>query len=154
MSAALQAILDHPDFPQRRAWWREDFGPEQAIVEENDRCRDLFMIESGVVRVNKDIAVTEERHMQSGLLELCNGEIFGELSLFGDVVRSASVVALTKGVLVHVDGILLAKFMDQHSELGYALLKEFFICHSAALSDCNQRYSALYARQLREDGER
>ncbi len=151
MSAALQAILDHPAFPQRHAWWREDFGPGQAIVEEYHRSRDLFMIESGVVRVNKDIAVTEERHMLSGLLELSKGEIFGELCLFGDVVRSASVVALARGVLIHVDGILLAKFMDQHVELGYVLLKEFFIHHAAMLSDGNERYSALYARQLLED---
>ena len=34
MSAALQAILEHPDFPQRLAWWREDIGPEQAIIKE------------------------------------------------------------------------------------------------------------------------
>ena len=152
MSAALQAILDHPGFPRRTAWWREDFGPGQTIVEEKAVTRDLFLIESGVVRVNKDIEVTAERHMQSGLLELSAGEIFGELNLFGNVTGSATVIALTKGVVIHVDGKLLAEFMGQHLELGYSLLKEFFIRHSAALSDSNERYSALYARQLREDG--
>ena len=151
MPAALQAILEHPDFPRHHGWWREDYTSGQSLVDENDTSRDLFLIESGLVRVNRNIEVTEGRHMQSGLLELGAGEVFGELSLFGDVTRSASVIALTEGVLLRIDGNVLAEFMDQHIALGYALLKEFFIRHSAALSHSNERFSALYARHLRSD---
>ena len=153
MLAGIQTILDHPDFPRRTAWWREDFGAGQAIVEEGDITRDLYLIESGVVRVSKDVKVTEDRHVQSGLLELSAGEIFGELNLFGMTTRSASVVALTKGVMIHIDGNALSEFMDRHIELGYALLKEFFIRHATALGLSNDRYSDLYARQLRQDDE-
>ena len=153
MSAALQTILEHPAFPQRLAWWREDFGPGQAIIKEGDITRDLYLIERGVVRVNKDVEVTEERHMQSGLLELSAGDVFGELNLFGEALRSASIIAMTPGVLIHIDGNELSKFMDQHIEHGYALLKEFFISHAAALGYSNQRYSIIYARQLRQDDE-
>ena len=153
MSDAIKAILDHPDFPQRLAWWREDFGPDQAIIKEGDVTRDLYLIESGILRVNKDVEVTEERHMQSGLLELSAGDIFGELNLFGESTRSASVVAMSQGVLIHIDGNELSKFMDQHIELGYALLKEFFIRDAAALDFSNMRYSVLYARQLLQDDE-
>jgi CRP-like cAMP-binding protein len=151
MSAALQAILERPDFPQRLAWWREDFGPEQVIIKEGDVTRDLYLIERGVVRVNKDVEVAEDRHMQSGLLELSAGDVFGELNLFGKATRSASIIAMTPGVLIHIDGNELSGFMDQHIELGYALLKEFFIRHAAALGYSNQRYSNIYARQLRQD---
>ncbi len=154
MPAAIQAILDHPDFPQRLAWWREDFDLGQVIIKEGDITRDLYLIESGVVRVNKDVEVTEDRHMQSGLVELSEGEFFGELNLFGETTRSASVVAMNKGVLIHIDGNTLLEFMDQHIDLGYALLKELFIRISDALSFSNDRYSALYARQLRQDDER
>ncbi|MCK5308853.1 MAG: cyclic nucleotide-binding domain-containing protein [Zetaproteobacteria bacterium] len=154
MSAAINAILEHPGFPRRKAWWREDFGAGQAIIEEGDITRDLYLIESGVVRVNKDVEVREDQHMQSGLLELSAGEIFGELNLFGETTRSASVVALTKGVLIHIDGSVLSEFMDQHVELGYALMKEFFIRISDALSASNDRFSALYARQLLQDEDR
>ena len=153
MSAAMQAILEHPDFPQCFAWWREEVGPEQAIIKEGDVTRDLYLIERGVVRVNKDVEVNEGRHMQSGLLELSVGDIFGELNLFGEASRSASVVAMSQGVLIHIDGNELSKFMDQHIELGYALLKEFFIRDAAALDFSNQRYSTIYARQLRQDDE-
>jgi CRP-like cAMP-binding protein len=153
MSAALQNILEHPDFPQRLAWWREDFGPDQAIIKEGDITRDLYLIESGVVRVNKDVEVTTDRHMQSGLMELSAGDIFGELNLFGETTRSASVIAMTRGVMVHIDGNVLLEFMDQHIVLGYALLKEFFILHAVALGLSNERYGLLYARQLRQDDE-
>ena len=154
MSAAIQAILDHPDFPHRIAWWREDFGPGQVIIKEGDVTQNLYLIESGVLRVNKDVEVSEGRHMQSGLLELSEGEFFGELNLFGETTRCASIVALNKGVLIHIDGKALLEFMDQHIDLGYALLKELFIRASDALSFSNDRYSALYARQLSQDDER
>ena len=151
LQAILQTILEHPDFPRHPGWRREEFTSGQSIIDENDTSRDLFFIESGLVRVNRNIEVTEGRHMQSGLLELGAGDVFGELSLFGDVTRSASVIALTEGVLIRLEGNVLAAFMDQHMALGYALLKEFFIRHSAALSHSNERYSALYARHLRSD---
>ena len=151
MSTALQAILEHPDFQPSHGWRREDFSSGQSIVDENDLSRDLFLIERGLVRINMNIEVTEGRHMQSGLLEMSSGDVFGELSLFGEVNRSASVIALTEGVLIRLDGNLLVAFMDQHIELGYTLLKEFFIRHSAALSNSNERFSALYARHLRAD---
>ena len=153
MSAAIQAILDHPDFPQPLAWWREDFGQGQVIIKEDDITRDLYLIESGIVRVNKDVEITGGQHMQSGLLELVEGELFGELNLFGETTRSASIVAMSKSVLIHIDGNVLLEFMDQHIDLGYTLMKEFFVRATVALGVSNDRYSALYARQLRKDDE-
>ena len=50
-------------------------------------------------------------------------------------------------------GKALLEFMDLHLDLGYALLKELFIRASDALSFSNDRYSALYARQLSQDDE-
>ncbi len=91
--------------------------------------------------------------MQSGLLELGEGELFGELNLFGETTRSASIVAMSKSVLIHIDGNVLLEFMDQHIDLGYALMKEFFVRATVALGVSNDRYSALYARQLRKDDE-
>ena len=44
--------------------------------------------------------------------------------------------------------------MEQHIELGYALLKEFFIMHADTLSFSNDRYSSLYARKLSQDENR
>ena len=149
MSVAIRTILDHPEFPQRKAWWREDFGPDQIIIEEGAAGRDLFLIESGVVRANKDVEVTPEQHMQSGLIELSAGDTFGELTLFGTTSRLVSVVALSQSVIIHIDGKQFAAFMDRFPELGYAVLKEFFIKHVELLRMANYRLSGLYADKLR-----
>lgn len=149
MSAAIQAILAHPEFPRHEAWWMEEFGPRHTIIEEGDANRDVFMIERGVVRINKAVEIGPDEEMQSGLLELSAGDTFGELNLFGTTSRIASVVALSQTELVHIDGNILTQFMDRYPELGYPLLKEFFIKHADLLRQANYRISGLYADRLR-----
>lgn len=152
MTAAIHAILAHPGFPQPKAWWKEDFGPQHTIIEEGDASRDVFLIERGVVRINKAVEIGPDEEMQSGLLELSAGDTFGELNLFGTTSRIASVVALSQTVLVHIDGNALTQFMDRYPELGYPLLKEFFIKHADLLRQANYRLSGLYADRLRHAG--
>lgn len=149
MTPAFTALLEHPEFPRRSAWWKEDFGPGQKIIEEGESGQDVFLIESGVVRINKDIEISPDEHMQSGLLELSAGDTFGELNLFGTTSRVASVVALSQSVLIHIDGKQLTHFMETHPELGYPLLREFFIKHAGLLKQANYRISGLYSEKLR-----
>lgn len=153
MSVAIHTILDHPEFPQRKAWWREDFGPGQIIIEEGTADRDLFLIESGVVRANKDVEVTPDQHMQSGLMELSAGDIFGELTLFGTTSRLVSIVALSQSVIIHIDGKQLSAFMERYPELGFPVLKEFFIKHVELLRMANYRFSGLYADKLQHSDD-
>lgn len=152
MTPAFKALLEHPEFPRRSAWWKEDFGPGQLIIQEGEIGRDVFLIESGVVRINKDIEISPDEHMQSGLLELCAGDTFGELNLFGTTSRIASVVALSQSVLIHIDGKQLTDFMEAHPELGYPLLREFFIKHADLLKQANYRISGLYSEKLQQEG--
>jgi CRP-like cAMP-binding protein len=149
MSAAIQAILEHPDFPRRKAWWKEDFEPQHTIIEEGDASRDVFLIERGVVRINKSVEIGPDQEIQSGLLELSAGDTFGELNLFGTTSRIASVIALSQSALIHINGDALTQFMDRYPELGYPLLKEFFIKHADLLRRANYRLSGLYADRLR-----
>lgn len=153
MSAAIQAILAHPEFPQREAWWKEQFDPRYTIIEEGDASRDLFLIERGVVRINKAVEIGPDEEMQSGLVEMSAGDTFGELNLYGTTSRIASVVALSQTELVHIDGNALTHFMDRFPELGYPLLKEFFIKHAALLRQANYRLSGLYADRLRHGSD-
>jgi CRP-like cAMP-binding protein len=152
MSAAIRAILEHPEFPRRKAWWKEDFGPQHTIIEEGDASRDVFFIESGVVRINKAVEIGPDQEFQSGLLELSGGDSFGELNLFGTTSRIASVIALSQTVLIHINGDALTQFMDRNPALGYPLLKEFFIKHADLLRQANYRLSGLYADRLRHTG--
>ncbi|MBF0297090.1 MAG: cyclic nucleotide-binding domain-containing protein [Oligoflexia bacterium] len=69
------------------------------VVQENERCRKMFIVVDGQVRVFKG-------HIggKITLAILGKGEIFGELSFFDAEPRSASVEALSDVSLVVIDG--------------------------------------------------
>lgn len=150
MSAALHAILQHPDFPQGQAWSEQEYSPQQSILVEGETSRYLYLILSGTVRVNMRVTVEDGREMDSGLTELTHGETFGELNLFQDAHRTASVVALSSVKLVRIDGKALSAFMDAHPELGYPVLKDYFMQHAALLRSVNLKVGSLYAQRLQQ----
>jgi CRP/FNR family cyclic AMP-dependent transcriptional regulator len=149
MSEALYAILRHPDFPRGKVWSEEYFSPEDVILREGEASRDLYLIVGGTVRVNRQVEVDDTRSMQSGLIELTHGDTFGELNLYGQAERSASVVALSDTEVIRIDGKALSAFMDAHPELGYAVLKHYFLLHAELLRSLNIKVGGLYAAELR-----
>ena len=149
MSEALYNILKHPQFPQDRVWWNEFFDPDDLILKEGEPSRDLYLIISGTVRVNMKVEVDDARVMQSGLIELTHGDTFGELNLYGLSERTASVVALSATEVIRIDGKALSTFMDAHPELGYPVLKHYFLLHADLLRSLNIKVSRLYAAELR-----
>jgi len=149
MSEALYAILRHPEFPRGKVWSEEFFNPEDVILREGEASRDLYLIVGGTVRVNRQVEVDDTRSMQSGLIELTHGDTFGELNLYGQAERSASVVALSDTEVIRIDGKALSAFMDAHPALGYAVLKHYFLLHAELLRSLNIKVGGLYAAQLR-----
>jgi CRP-like cAMP-binding protein len=149
MSEALYSILKHPRFPRDKVWWEEFFDPDDLILKEGESSRDLYLIVSGTVRVNMQVEVDDVRTMQSGLVELTGGDTFGELNLYGQSERTASVVALSATEVIRIDGKALSTFMDAHPELGYPVLKHYFLLHAELLRSLNIKVSGLYAAELR-----
>ena len=149
MSEALYNILKHPQFPQDRVWWYEFFDPDDLILKEGEPSRDLYLIISGTVRVNRKVEVDDARVMQSGLIELTHGDTFGELNLYGLSERTASVVVLSATEVIRIDGKALSTFMDAHPDLGYPVLKHYFLLHAQLLRSLNIKVSRLYAAELR-----
>ena len=149
MSEALHRILKHPQFPRNEVWWEEQFAPDDTILKEGETSRDLYLIVSGTVRVNMQVEVDDARIMQSGLIELTHGDTFGELNLYGQSERTASVVALSSTGVIRIDGKALSAFMDVHPVLGYQVLKHYFLLHAELLRSLNIKVSGLYAAELR-----
>jgi CRP-like cAMP-binding protein len=150
MSDALKAILQHPEFPRGKCWEEAEFSPDWVILKEGESSNDLYQILSGVVRVNMAVDVTPEQHLESGLMEMTRGDTFGELNLFCVSDRAASVVALSQTRVIRIDGVRLTAFMDRYPELGYLLLKDFFVKHAEMLRMAKERLSSLYADKLRQ----
>jgi CRP-like cAMP-binding protein len=149
MSDALRAVLDHPEFPRGENWDEVEYTADETIMQEGETSCDLYQILSGVVRINMGVDVTPERHLESGLMEMTKGDTFGELNLFCSQDRAASVVALSNTRVIRVKGPALTAFMDRHPDLGYPLMKDFFIKHTDMLRMAKERLNSLYADKLR-----
>jgi len=149
MSGALETILQHPEFPQGTAWREEVYEADDTVLPAGDTSRDLFLIVSGVVRINLEVDIDARHHVQPGLGELTAGDTFGELNLFGATARGESVVALSTTRLIRIHGEHLAGFMDTNPALGYGVLRAFFLEHATLLRAIDRRLSGLYAERLK-----
>ncbi|MBI3204223.1 MAG: cyclic nucleotide-binding domain-containing protein [Myxococcales bacterium] len=81
------------------------YGDGESIVEEGDHSRDMFVIQTGRVRISKKVG---ERELELATLE--RGDFFGEMSLLESLPRDATARAVgTTELLVISAGALLVR---------------------------------------------
>ncbi|MCC6900984.1 MAG: cyclic nucleotide-binding domain-containing protein [Polyangiaceae bacterium] len=81
------------------------YGDGESIVEEGDHSRDMFVIQTGRVRISKRVG---EREVELATLE--RGDFFGEMSLLESLPRDATARAVgTTELLVISAGALLVR---------------------------------------------
>lgn len=149
MSIILSEILARPDFPEGTHWEYVDYAPGDRVLREGEQSRDLYLVIEGTVRINKQIDLENDRHIRPEFGELHAGDVFGELNLFNEMPRSATVEALTALKAAKIDGVALACFLDQNPALGYQLLKEIFISITGLLRKTDQRLMQIFSWGLR-----
>jgi CRP-like cAMP-binding protein len=128
------------------------FAAGEAIVEAGKEERAVYLIVGGTVRVTGRVELDDDRHIQPGLCDLGPGEVFGELSLFADAARSASVVAVDECDLLALDAAALEDYFDRHPEVGYAALKWLFSVINQRLRSADKRLEGVFAWGLRAHG--
>ncbi len=80
----------------------------EAIIRQGERGRDMFVIQSGSVEVLQATVAGEQR-----LAILESGDFFGEMALFEEQTRSATVRACGDAVVLQVDKkTLLRRIME------------------------------------------
>jgi CRP-like cAMP-binding protein len=90
--------------------------------------------------------------MRPGIWEVKTGDIVGELAVFDDRPRAASVVGVTDGEAIAIDGPALCRFLDEHPDLGYRVLLEILTGLVERLRASNQRLETVFAWGLRAHG--
>ena len=148
----LDRITRDAGFPEGSAWWRYRFEPNEVIVREGEQGASLYVVKQGRLRVTGRVELEQKRYVQPGICDLQEGDLFGEHCLFEPGHRSASVVGLTQGELLEIDGIRLGGYLDLHPDLGYVLLKRMFVTSSRRLGRANQRVEHLFAWGLKAHG--
>ncbi len=149
MNKTIEDIINDPAFPEGSAWKRYDFKAQKTIICEGEEGRSLFYIEAGTMRVTGKIALDEKRTFQTGISELIEGDIFGEVCLYKSQVRTATVSTLSSGRLVEIDGESLNLYLDDHPVLGYLFLKDLFEILITRLDRANHRVEDLFSWGLK-----
>lgn len=148
----IHTILRDPRFIEAGIAEYCDYASGESILEKDSEERGLYVIESGCVRVLERIKLEDKRHIQPGLCDLGEGEVFGELGLFEAGPRMASVVAIEPCRVLEFDAIALADYLDSHPEFGYRVLKELFNILTYRLRQTDQRLGSLFAWGLKAHG--
>jgi len=150
--SVLDVLLNHPDFREGDVWHCRQFPPNTTLFSEGDTGREVYLILSGSVRVLGHVDLDDTRCIRPGFSDLTQGEVFGELALFDNQPRSATVMTVTACDLALVNGEELMRFLDTHPELGYPLFSDLILILVRRLRAANQKNFALFAWGLKARG--
>ncbi|NOQ15147.1 MAG: cyclic nucleotide-binding domain-containing protein [Methyloprofundus sp.] len=149
MENILKEILQDPQFAEGVAWKLRHFNANEVIVKQGESGKTLFIIEEGVLRVTGHVELGEHKKIQPGFCDLEKGSIFGETCLYESSLRMATVIAVTGGSMIELDGARLSVFLDAHPTLGYLFYKKIFKVFVTRLNKANQRVESLMAWGLK-----
>lgn len=152
MSSQLFGLLENPDFSEGVYWRHQHVDANRVIFHEGEKGREIYLILSGKVRVIGNVDLDEQRRIKPGFSELSQGELFGELAVFDEEPRSATVVAVSDVELAVVDGDALLKFLDTHPDIGFPIAKELIAMLVLRLRKANKRIFSLFAWGLKSRG--
>ena len=149
MNNTIIEILDDPLFLETGAWVRHSFQANDVIVREGEEGLSLFFVESGVLRVVGSIETDNHRHIQPGIWELKEGDTFGETCIFQKDKRTASVIGVSSGTIIEINGEKFSQYLNKNPEKGYLFLKEVFVTLIERLKKANHRVEELFAWGLK-----
>ena len=92
-----------------------------TVFNENDAGDFMFIIENGVVDIKKQIPMSWGMETVR-LARLQTGDIFGELSVFDEMPRSAAAITFFKTTLLAINKEHLQKFMLSNPTIAVKIL--------------------------------
>ncbi len=149
MEKIVNEIINDPSFIEGAAWDRRNFYANATIVKEGEVGKSLFFIENGQLRVSVDVELEERRNAKPGIGDLGKGDLFGDTCLHESGIRTATVIAITDGCLLEINGERLSAYLDAHPRIGYAFYKRLFEVLFNRLSSGNRRIQYLLAWGLK-----
>lgn len=149
MENIINKILQDPQFIKGVTWKQRDFNSNEVIVKQGELAKSLFVIEEGVLRVTGNVELDAHKNIHPGFCDLKAGSIFGETCLYEYSQRMATIIAVTDGRVIEIDGAKLNIFLDAHPVLGYHFYKKVFEIFVSRLNRANQRVENLMAWGLK-----
>jgi uncharacterized membrane protein len=129
-----------------RALQPRRFPAGTMVINQGDSGTSMFIVESG----DCNIHLPGDASRRISLKDISRGEYFGELALFDEMPRSASVLATTDAVLLELQRSTLEGFLGRRPQVALAILRTM----SARLRETNTMLSARAAKNVDEEFER
>jgi len=145
MKNVLDEILSSPQFSEGVAWNRRWYKVGEKIIEKGDVGATLYIVETGRVRILGESELDGNVRVAPGLCDLDEGGVFGDICLYGEHRRTATVVALTDAGILEVRSDKLSIYLDNHPVQGYLFLKDLFEIMAKRLTLANDRIDKLLA---------
>ncbi len=114
------------------------FGNGERIVSQGERGDCMYVVQSGQVEV-----LLEAPEGPIRLVVLEKGDVFGEMALFSDEIRSATVRALGDARVLTIDKRTFMKRVHQDPSLAFRILQKM----SARIRALSSEIAQLKARQ-------
>ena len=113
------ATLAEPDLQRvAEVTVRRSFAPQHVIFREGDRSDTCYLVGTGHARAIRE-------HTDGRTLALAHfgpGDIFGELSIFGDEARSATVETLDAVEAIAIPGADFRRLLGEHPDIAVKLV--------------------------------
>ena len=123
---------------------RKNIDTGTAIISEGETGDDLYLLEEGVVDINKTLTIMTSRY-DSGTKERSfirlTGEqhpYFGEMALFGKGERSATVKAVTECKLLMITSKDFRKLCESEPRIGYIVVTNIALVLADYLRKTNE----------------
>jgi CRP/FNR family transcriptional regulator, cyclic AMP receptor protein len=113
------------------------YHPEEVIFKEGEIGSEMFIIQSGKVRISK-----RSKDVEKTLVILENGDFFGEMAVIDKGPRSASATAVEETKCIALNEELFEQQMQHNARIVKKILKNM----SARLRDANKQIENLLIR--------
>ena len=146
---SIKAILSHPIFSGLSRHEAENIArycevlilPKgQIIVEQGELSQDMYILIKGSL----SIKVRDSQGEESEVGTLSKGEIFGEMGVFEDTARSASIYSATESVVLCIPGEGFHKMVAEGQAAMFILLQQTLINACNRLRDLDRRLDTLF----------
>ena len=145
----VEMLIDNPDFKEDCYWKMSRFKKGEKILEQGDDCNDLYLLKTGSARVLGSIETADNHRIQPGVCDIKSGDVFGELSLFDEKPRSASVECLEDCTAVVINGEKLLEYLEANPDIGFKFMQELMMLTVERLRGSNEKVFSLYAWGLK-----
>ena len=149
MHDQLKSLLNNPKFTEDEFWRRIKVARGIDVMRQGEHGNNLYLIESGGLRVLGHVDVNETRQMHPGVCDLHAGDVVGELVLFDSGVRSATVQAVEDSVLIEINGDKLMSFLEHNTDIGFQLLRSLMTVMVGRIRKNNEKIFSLLAWGLK-----